>query len=63
MSEPKTVRVEIEFEDGRIIRLTGAEAEAWSQQVNNGSVMAFVHGMSHEPLPWKEFKLVAPVKP
>ena len=54
MSDVKTVRVEIEFEDGKIISLHGDDAEKWQQLVKGMSVMHFVHGGAGVELPWKE---------
>lgn len=63
MSEPKTVRVEIEFEDGRIISLHGDDAQAWQEMASGMAVMSFVHGGSQKPFPWKEtFTTTADVK-
>ncbi len=54
MSDVKTVRVEIEFEDGKIISLHGEDAERWQQLVQGMSVMHWAHGGDQNPLPWKE---------
>jgi hypothetical protein len=54
MSNVKTVRVEIEFEDGKIISLHGDDAEAWQELVKGMSVHFNVHGGNIRPLPWKE---------
>lgn len=53
MADPKTVRVEIEFEDGKIISLHGDDAERWQQLVSGMSVLHAVHGGNVDPLPWK----------
>lgn len=54
MSQTKTVRVEIEFEDGRIISLHGDDAERWQQMASGMAVHSFAHGVTMDPLPWKE---------
>jgi hypothetical protein len=54
MSDVKTVRVEIEFEDGKIISLHGDDAQKWQELVNGMSVVHFVHGGAQPELPWKE---------
>ena len=57
MSERKVIRVEIEHDDGSIIRLTdAAECEKWRQMCEGQAILAFVHGMRPEPLSWEEFK-------
>lgn len=55
MSENKMVRVEMEFEDGRIQRLSGEEAQKWLTAVNGQCTMGWVHGM---PMPQFEWEVV-----
>lgn len=54
--QPKTVRVEIELEDGTVRRLTGEAAQKWSERVASEGMLSMVHGYSFEALPWQEFK-------
>lgn len=51
----KLVRVELEWEDGSIKRLSGDAAEEWRQQQDGAAVMAYVHGMGggQSALPWE----------
>lgn len=50
------VRVEIEWEDGTVQTLRGADAERYMEMVGSGSFMAVNHGMRFEPLPWQYSK-------
>ena len=52
----KTIRVEIEFDDGQINRLTGEAAEKWNAAVNEQTVVAETHGILFPELPWQVFK-------
>ena len=54
MSEPKTVRVEIESEDGSVAVLTGDAADVWQHQLAHAGSMAAAHGSRFEILPWVE---------
>jgi hypothetical protein len=50
----KAVRIEIEYADGSIRRLTDpAECLKWEEMVNSQATMAFVHGVSYAPLKWE----------
>ena len=55
MSQVKAVRVEIEFDDGMITRLSGEEAERHRQACNNMCVMASVHGSEFPKFDWETF--------
>jgi len=63
MTDPKAIRVEIEFDDGRIIRLAGDDAERWSQAANGQAVFNAVHGLPFPELPWQVFKIEKPEGP
>lgn len=52
----KTVRVEIETDDGAVITLTGDAADLWQRQLQHASDMACAHGSQFERLPWVETK-------
>jgi len=50
----KLIRVELEYDDGSIKRLTGDNAHKWNEQVSNASMMAYIHGSRFELLSWEE---------
>jgi len=53
MSDPKVIRVRIDYDDGTYRELNErAGCEQWSEMVSGQAAMAFVHGMRCEPLPW-----------
>lgn len=56
MSAPKTVRVEIEKDDGTIIRLTGEEARKWGDHVEGMATCCHVHRRSFPELKWEQAK-------
>jgi hypothetical protein len=51
----KTIRVEIESEDGKIIRLTGDEAEKWARACEATGFMSATHDMPFPTMNWKTF--------
>ncbi len=53
----KIVRVEIEKEDGTIIRVTGEEAEKWSKACEAMVTLSFSHGFPFPELNWEEEKI------
>ncbi len=53
MSEPKLIKVTMEFDDGKIQWLVGAKAEEWLKAVNGQCVMSHIHGMSFPSFRWK----------
>ena len=59
-SGPVLVRIELEFENGKIVRLTGSEAEKWMLAVNSQTALSFAHGREFPKLAWQEVK---PPKP
>lgn len=50
----KTVRVEIETDDGKLAILTGEAADVWQSQIEHASSMAVAHGSQFVRLPWQE---------
>jgi len=50
----KTVRVEIETDDGKLAILTGEAADVWQSQIDHASGMAVAHGSQFVRLPWQE---------
>jgi hypothetical protein len=62
MSESKLVRVELELEDGTIMRLTGDDALKWSDMTQSQGTMADVYGCRYTSLPW-EVRKVSKVQP
>ena len=50
----KTVRVEIETDDGKIAILTGEAADVWQSQIDHAGSMASAHGSQFVRLPWVE---------
>lgn len=54
------VRVEIEWEDGMVQTVRGADAERYMEIEGSASFMAANHGMRFKPLPW-EYR--GPAKP
>jgi hypothetical protein len=55
MSQVKTVRVEIEFDDGMITRMTGEQAEKWQKACMSLSVYSSVHGNEFPKFEWETF--------
>lgn len=53
---PKLVRVEMEFDDGKVQRLSGDVAEEWLQRVNGFVTLAWVHGSNFPEFKWEEIK-------
>lgn len=50
----KTVRVEIETEDGKLAILTDEAADIWQGQIEHAGQMAVAHGSQFVRLPWTE---------
>jgi len=53
MSDKKLVRVELEYDNGEIHRLTGEDAEKWLEAANGQAVMSALHGMSFPEFKWE----------
>ncbi len=53
MADPKTIRVEIEYEDGNMRRLTGEAAQKWADAVQGEALFAFAHGQRFPEFPWE----------
>ena len=52
-TDPKLVKVELEYADGEINRLTGKDAEEWLSQVNSWAGLAYAHGFSGKLFKWE----------
>jgi len=50
----KTIRVEIETDDGKLAILTGEAADVWQSQIDHAGSMASAHGSQFVRLPWQE---------
>jgi hypothetical protein len=50
------VRVELEYKNGTITRLTGKNAQKWLEMVNGQVTIAAVHGFGLPPFKWKNVK-------
>lgn len=55
-TDPTVTRVEIEFSDGRIARLTGEQAHQWNQACIGAIGNAYVHGCSFPEFKWDTFQ-------
>lgn len=53
--DKKNIRVEIEFDDGTIMRLIGEQAELWQKAVESQGVMSAIHGHPFPELKWEKF--------
>ena len=53
MSGPDCVRVEFEFADGSVKRLTGTAARTWMDEANGNYALADAHGFVFAKLPWE----------
>jgi hypothetical protein len=53
MSEPKLIRITMEFDNGKIQWLEGKEAHKWLEACNNQAVMEHIHGRSFPEFKWK----------
>ena len=53
MSDVQLVRVEMEFADGKIQRLTGEAAQVWLKDVNGMVDLGRAHGMHLKEHPWE----------
>jgi len=51
--DKKIVRVELEYDDGSIHRLTGDDAEKWLEAANGQAVMSHIHGMPFPSFDWE----------
>lgn len=56
--DKKNVRVEIEFDNGEIMRLTGEQAELWQKAVESQGVMSAIHGNEFPALKWEKFQKI-----
>lgn len=45
MGDPRVVRFEIEFDDGRVVFLEGDDAQRHAQFLDSCCVLAHIHGM------------------
>jgi len=54
----KTIRVEIEKDDGTIIRITKEEAEKWDKACESMVDFCFAHNILFPELEWEEYKKV-----
>jgi len=52
-NDKKIIRVELEYDNGEIHRLTGEEAEKWLEAANGQAVMGHIHGMPFPALDWE----------
>jgi hypothetical protein len=52
----KIVKVELEYDNGEIHRLTGEEAEKWLEAANGQAVLGWTHGMPFPELEWEVIK-------
>ncbi len=55
-NDKKIIRVELEYDNGEIHRLTGEEAEKWLEAANGQAVFNSVHGMQFPKLDWEIVK-------
>ncbi len=55
-AKAKVIRVEVEFEDGKVIRLTGRSAGRWQEAVESQSFLAFAHGRAFPRLRWQRVR-------
>lgn len=55
MADPKLLRLEFEYSDGTILRLTKAEALKWEEAVKNVVQSAHGHGVSMPTFNWEHF--------
>lgn len=53
---PTVTRVEIEFSDGRIARLTGEQAHYWNEACIGAIGNAYVHGCKFPEFKWDTFQ-------
>lgn len=44
MDKPKLIRLEFEYDDGSIQRLTGEEAHRWFREANAAVTISTIHG-------------------
>jgi len=51
--EKKAVRIEMEFDDGTVQRLTGEQAQKWLDAANGQAVMGWAHGMEFPQFDWE----------
>jgi len=54
----KTVRVQLDFEDGTILILEGEEAAKWYDASVSQAVLCDGHGMKFPDLKWQKFTKV-----
>ena len=50
------VKVELTFDSGAVLTLTGAEAKQWEEATTGQASFCFVHGMLFPELKWVETK-------
>lgn len=56
MAERTLVRVELEYSDGEVWRLTGDQAQKWLDAANGQAVHCSLHGMDFPDLDWSRDK-------
>jgi hypothetical protein len=54
MEKKKIIRVEIEREDGSVIRVLDNEAEKWAEITDSMASYAYAHGASYDNIHWEE---------
>ncbi len=59
-NEPILVEVALAYSDGTIRFLDGEAADDWGRQCGATDMVAWAHGITREPLPWKFSKKEAP---
>jgi hypothetical protein len=60
MTNPKTIRVEIETDDGEIYKVVGEEAEKWKKAVDGLCSFGYVHGIL---FPWLKYEVIKTNEP
>lgn len=56
MEKPKMIKIELEFDDGRIQRMTGEDANKWLEAVSDQAVFCHVHGVPFPQMHWEIYK-------
>ena len=54
--DPKIIRVEMEYDDGRLMRLTGNAAVKWLDAANNQASIGSIHGFPFPKIEWEIIK-------
>jgi hypothetical protein len=53
MENRRVVRVEIEFDNGKVVRVTGEEADKWDAGCRSTAMSAFIHGVNFPEVDWE----------